>query len=77
MLDIVSTADIFPKRESWLMARIAIGGFQHETNTFSPHPADLEAFRTVSAYPRMPRGQALVDELCDLNIGIGGFISSA
>jgi microcystin degradation protein MlrC len=59
------------------MARIAIGGFQHETNTFSPHGADLDAFRTVSAYPRMPRGQALLAELRDLNIGIGGFITAA
>ncbi|MGH8740994.1 MAG: M81 family metallopeptidase, partial [Burkholderiales bacterium] len=26
------------------MARIAIGGFQHETNTFAPSPADYAAF---------------------------------
>ena len=27
------------------MARIAVGGFQHETNTFAPHPRDLGRFR--------------------------------
>nr|MCU0806224.1 M81 family metallopeptidase [Burkholderiales bacterium] len=26
------------------MARIAVGGFQHETNTFAPSKADYHAF---------------------------------
>ena len=59
------------------MARIAVGGFQHETNTFSPHPADLSAFENVAAFPRMPRGDALVEQMQDLNIGMGGFIQAA
>jgi microcystin degradation protein MlrC len=59
------------------MARIAIGGFQHETNTFSPHKADLAAFENVASFPRMPEGQTLIDEMDGLNVSISGFISAA
>ena len=59
------------------MARIAISGFQHETNTFSPHVADLAAFETVAAFPRMPRGEAMFDEMDGLNISMAGFITEA
>ncbi len=59
------------------MARLVIGGLHHETNTFSPHAADLAAFETVSAFPRVPRDARLLEEMQDLNIGIGGFIRSA
>lgn len=31
----------------------------------------------VPAYPRMPRGQSLIETLSELNIGIGGFITAA
>ena len=30
------------------MARIAIGGFQHETNTFAPSKATFEDFERVN-----------------------------
>ena len=33
------------------MARIAIGGFQHETNTFAPVKADYAAFERPGAWP--------------------------
>jgi len=59
------------------MARIGISGFQHETNTFAPLPADLEAFETTPAYPRLPRGPALIEEVQGLNLPIAGFIESA
>lgn len=59
------------------MARIAIGGFQHETNTFAPVKADLDAFRFTAAFPRMPRGERLLEEMEPLNVPIGGFIRSA
>ena len=59
------------------MARIAIGGFQHETNTFAPVKADLAAFQYTAAFPRMPRGQRLFDEMEALNVPIGGFIRAA
>ena len=59
------------------MARIAIGGFQHETNTFAPVQADLAAFENSAAFPRVPRAQAVIDEMAELNVPIGGFIRQA
>ena len=45
------------------MARIGIAGVQHETNTFAPFQADLKALTMISAYSRLPRGQAMIDEV--------------
>lgn len=59
------------------MARIAIGGFQHETNTFAPVKADLKEFEQVAGQPRAPRGDALFSTVAGLNLPISGFIASA
>lgn len=59
------------------MARIGIAGFQHETNTFAPLPADLQAFQNTPAYPRLPRGPALLESMRGLNLPITGFIDAA
>ena len=59
------------------MARIGIGGFQHETNTFAPLKADLDAFRTTPAYPRLPRGGGLFEAVQGLNLPIAGFVDAA
>ncbi len=59
------------------MARIAVGGLQHETNTFAPVKADLHAFNSVADHPRMPRGETLISEVTPLNLPIGGFIQAA
>jgi microcystin degradation protein MlrC len=59
------------------MARIAIGGFQHETNTFAPSPATFEDFAHAGAWPGLTRGPALFDAVTGLNIGIAGFIDAA
>ena len=59
------------------MARIGIAGLQHETNTFAPLKADLKAFETTPAYPRLPRGEALLAEVEGLNLPISGFIDLA
>jgi len=59
------------------MARIGIAGFQHETNSFAPLQADLKAFTTTPAYSRLPRGQAMIDEVQGLNLPISGFIDAA
>jgi len=59
------------------MARIAIGGFQHETNTFAPVKADLEEFEKVAGQPQAPRGDAIFDLMRGLNLPISGFIESA
>jgi microcystin degradation protein MlrC len=38
------------------MARIAVGGFQHETNTFAPHRAAWDDFARADAWPGFVRG---------------------
>lgn len=59
------------------MGRIGIAGLQHETNTFAPLKADLASFENTPAYPRLPRGPALLDEVRGLNLPITGFIDAA
>jgi len=59
------------------MARIAVGGFQHETNTFAPVKASLKDFQKVAGQPQMPRGEALFDVMDGLNLPIAGFIEAA
>lgn len=57
--------------------RIAIAGFQHETNTFAPMPTRFEDFARGGAWPALTTGQAVIDTFAGLNIPIGGFIAAA
>ncbi|MBL8672539.1 MAG: M81 family metallopeptidase [Alphaproteobacteria bacterium] len=59
------------------MARIAVGGFQHETNTFAPRRADWEHFVRATGWPGLTRGAALFDVFPPTNIPLGGFIRAA
>ncbi|MFD0979080.1 M81 family metallopeptidase [Tropicimonas aquimaris] len=43
--------------------RIAIVGFQHETNSFSPGVTTAEAFETPFGWPRLSRGEELLERL--------------
>ena len=54
------------------MARIAVGGFQHETNTFAPSPADYGAFESGGGWPGICFGEALPPTLSGANIPAGG-----
>lgn len=56
---------------------IAVGGFQHETNTFAPHLAPFEAFERADSWPGLTTGDALFDAMAGLNIPLSGFIDSA
>jgi len=56
---------------------IAVGGFQHETNTFAPHRAPYEAFERVDSWPGLTTGSALFDVMSGLNIPLSGFIERA
>ena len=58
-------------------ARVAIGGFQHETNTFAPCPARYEDFLRAGGWPGLTRGSALFDAVAGINIPIAGFIEQA
>jgi len=56
---------------------IAVGGFQHETNTFAPHLAPFEAFERADSWPGLTSGEALFDTMAELNIPLSGFIETA
>ena len=56
---------------------LAVGGFQHETNTFSPASATLTDFETPDAWPGLTRGAALFDAVRGINLPVAGFIAAA
>ena len=57
--------------------RIAIAGFQHETNTFAPHKAHYADFLEADAWPGMTRGSAVITALAGMNLPISGFAAKA
>ena len=57
--------------------RVAFGGFQHETNTFSAHPATLADFETPDAWPGLVSGHAIFDAIAGINLPAAGFVSAA
>lgn len=59
------------------MARIGIGGFLHETNTFAPSKATLQDFKTGGGWPPLMQGQDMFAGTRNVNIGIAGFIAEA
>jgi microcystin degradation protein MlrC len=56
------------------MARIAVGGFQHETNTFAPQKATWDDFVRADAWPPLVRGAAMPQTVAGFNIPIAGAI---
>ena len=56
------------------MALIAIGGIQHETNTFAPTKAGLEAFTTGGSRPPLTTGPDLFPRVKGKNLPIAGFV---
>ncbi|HUI17946.1 MAG TPA: M81 family metallopeptidase [Alphaproteobacteria bacterium] len=59
------------------MARIAVGGFQHETNTFAPSKARYEDFVRAGGWPGLSAGEALFAAVAGINIPIAGFVAAA
>ena len=57
--------------------RIAIAGFQHETNTFCPFPTALSDFEQADSWPGLTQGSDVLEVFAPLNIPIGGFISAS
>ena len=57
--------------------RIAIGGFQHETNTFAPSKATWEDFVAGGGWPAMVSGQPMFAAVAGANMPIAGFIAAA
>src|SRR5262245_16798133 len=58
------------------MGRIALAGFFHETNTFSPYPADLAAFSRPAMLPGLTLGEAIPSRFAGLNVPITGAIKT-
>ncbi len=56
------------------MALIAIGGIQHETNTFAPTKAGLQAFMTGGGFPPLSTGPELFARIKGKNLPIAGFV---
>jgi microcystin degradation protein MlrC len=59
------------------MARIAVGGIQHETNTFAPVRATLADFEQADAWPGLVTGADLFDAVKGINLPAAGFIDEA
>jgi microcystin degradation protein MlrC len=58
------------------MARIAVGGFQHETNTFAPQRATWADFERADAWPGFVRGPELIDAVEGFNLPIAGAVKT-
>ncbi len=58
------------------MARIAIGGFQHETNTFAPSRADYPQFESGGGWPGVKYGEPIFAALEGANIPAQGAIQA-
>ena len=59
------------------MSRIAIGGVQHETNTFAASRATFDDFVHADAWPGLCRGGALIEATRGFNLPISGFVEQA
>jgi len=57
--------------------RIAIGGVQHETNTFAATRAQFADFVAADAWPGLTRGTGLIEAVRGINLPIAGFIDEA
>lgn len=58
------------------MARIAVGGMQHETNTFAPSKADYAAFVDGGGWPTVQVGDSLFEAVDGANIPVQGAIEA-
>ena len=56
------------------MARIAVGGIQHETNVFAPYQAGYEVFAQRDEWPPLSRGRQMLDEVRGVNLPVTGAI---
>lgn len=57
--------------------RIAIGGLQHETNTFASLPTTLDDFIQSAAWPGLTEGEDIPETFHGSNIPIAGFIQAS
>jgi microcystin degradation protein MlrC len=58
------------------MARIAIGGFMHETNSFVASPTDWKTYNTHGSRPPLSRGGEILERLRNTSFATSGFLKS-
>jgi microcystin degradation protein MlrC len=63
--------------EHKLMRRIAVAGFQHETNTFAPGLATYSEFEEADAWPGLLKNDEVIRELSGLSVSLTGFTDAA
>ncbi|MDJ0631261.1 MAG: M81 family metallopeptidase [Rhodobacter sp.] len=56
--------------------RIAVAGFQHETNTFAPGSAGFEQFRLADSWPGLLQGTEVVSGTRAMNLPIAGAVAA-
>ncbi|MFO1074408.1 MAG: M81 family metallopeptidase [Geminicoccaceae bacterium] len=59
------------------MARIALGGLHHETNSFAPQPATFARFEEADGWPPLSRGLEIPANTAGANLAVTGFIDAA
>jgi len=59
------------------VTRIAVGGFQHETNTFAPLKATYRDFEQADGWPGLTEGAAILTAFDGINLPIAGFLEKA
>lgn len=57
------------------MAKIAVGGWQHETNTFAPIKADFTAFERADEWPPLRRGEEMFEAVDGVHLPVTGAIN--
>src|SRR5690348_2160954 len=57
------------------MARIAVGGFQHETNCFVEVHTGFDYFAQVGDRPALTRGEAVLRDLPGKSFALSGFLA--
>jgi len=57
------------------MARIAIGGFHHETNCFVPVHTDFAYFASIGDRPPLSRGEEVLRNLPNKSFAMSGFLA--
>jgi microcystin degradation protein MlrC len=59
------------------LPRVAVAGFQHETNTFAPFPTEWLNFQQPGAWPPYAEGEKAAEQVRGLNVPLGGFVDAA
>lgn len=59
------------------MLNIAVGGFLHETNTFSKNSTSLNHFLQADNWPELIEANGILEEMINKNIAISGFLKTA